>query len=298
VYTVKHAATLTGIPADTLRVWERRYGVVSPARSEGGYRLYDDAALRRLRAMGALVGAGWSARQAAARVLADEEAGTDEAPDPGVTPIGDVDALARAAATFDVAGLDAALDAGFALGTFEEVVDGWLMPSLLRVGAAWRDGTLLVAGEHFVSASVQRRLAAAYDAAYDGTGPGDGARVVVGLARGSRHELGVLAFATALRRAGADVVYVGGDLPPDGWVALVAEQRPAAAVLGVPSSDDVVAVRETVAALAAAHPDLPVHVGGGHQHAVAGAHRLGHLVGPAAAALAADPAAERPADPA
>ncbi|RYP88298.1 MerR family transcriptional regulator [Nocardioides guangzhouensis] len=285
MYTVKHAATLTGIPADTLRVWERRYGVVSPARSEGGYRLYDDASLRRLRAMGALVGAGWSARQAAARVLADEEAGTDDAPDPGVTPIGDVDALARVAATFDVAGLDAALDAGFALGTFEEVVDGWLMPSLLRLGAAWRHGAVLVAGEHLVSASVQRRLAAAYDAA----GPvGGGPRVVVGLARGSRHELGVLAFATALRRAGGDVVYVGGDLPPDGWVAVVAEQRPAAAVLGVPSSDDVVAVRETVAALAAAHPDLPVNVGGGHQHAVSGAHRLGHLVGPAAAALAAD----------
>jgi methanogenic corrinoid protein MtbC1 len=284
VYTVKHAAELTGIAPDTLRVWERRYGVVSPARSAGGYRLYDDASLRRLRAMGALVGAGWSARQAATRVLADDE-GTDDVPDPGLELLGDVDALARVAATFDVAGLDAALDEGFALGDFEEVVDRWLMPSLLRVGGAWRDGTISVAGEHFVSASAQRRLAAAFDAApRNARGP----RVVVGLARGSRHELGALAFATALRRRGAEVVYVGGDLPPDGWVAVVSEQHPAAVVLAVPSSDDVVAVRETVAALAAAHPDLPVHVGGGHQHQVPAAHRLGHVVGAAAAALAAD----------
>ena len=63
VYTVKHAAALTGIPADTLRMWERRYGVVTPIRSEGGYRLYDDAAIARLTAMHALVGAGWSARR-------------------------------------------------------------------------------------------------------------------------------------------------------------------------------------------------------------------------------------------
>ena len=62
MYTVKHAAELTGIPADTLRMWERRYGVVTPDRSESGYRLYDDAALRRLQAMHTLVDSGWSPR--------------------------------------------------------------------------------------------------------------------------------------------------------------------------------------------------------------------------------------------
>jgi DNA-binding transcriptional MerR regulator/methylmalonyl-CoA mutase cobalamin-binding subunit len=292
VYTVKHAAELTGIPADTLRMWERRYAVVSPVRSESGYRLYDDGALRRLTAMSSLVGAGWSPRQAAERVLADEATGTDERPEPVSPELGDVDALARVAVTFDAAGLDAALDEAFALGTFEQVVDGWLMPALQRVGSGWRDGRVTVAGEHFVSATVQRRLAAAFDAA----GRASGApRVVVGLARGSRHELGVLAFATALRRAGLDVVYVGGDLPPEGWASVVAAQHPAAVVLGVPSADDVVAVRETVAALAAAQPGLAVHVGGGHQHRVDGARRLGHTLGPAASALAAELRAVTPA---
>ena len=51
MYTIKHAAQLTGIPADTLRMWERRYGVVTPIRNQGGYRLYDDAAIARLTAM-------------------------------------------------------------------------------------------------------------------------------------------------------------------------------------------------------------------------------------------------------
>src|SRR5215216_794673 len=68
VYTVKHAAALTGIPADTLRMWERRYHVVAPVRSEGGYRLYDDAAIARLTAMHALVEAGWAPRRAAEQV--------------------------------------------------------------------------------------------------------------------------------------------------------------------------------------------------------------------------------------
>src|SRR5436190_6088472 len=70
VYTVKHVARMTGIPADTLRMWERRYGVVEPSRSDGGYRLYDDNAVRRLAVMHALVSAGCSPRLAAEQVKA------------------------------------------------------------------------------------------------------------------------------------------------------------------------------------------------------------------------------------
>ena len=40
MYTIKRAAELTGISVATLRAWERRYGVVHPQRSDGGYRLY------------------------------------------------------------------------------------------------------------------------------------------------------------------------------------------------------------------------------------------------------------------
>src|SRR5512140_1835304 len=68
VYSVQHAARLTGIAPDTLRMWERRYHVVEPQRSDAGYRLYDDVALRRLSAMRALVAAGWSPRLAAEQV--------------------------------------------------------------------------------------------------------------------------------------------------------------------------------------------------------------------------------------
>ena len=284
MYTVKHAAELTGIPADTLRMWERRYAVVTPQRSASGYRLYDDAALRRLETMHTLVDSGWAPRQAADWVLADDPSGSDAERPSSVPERGDVLALARVASSFDVTGLDAALDAGFALGTFEEVVDGWLMPALHRVGAGWREGSVSVAGEHLVSATVQRRIAAAFDSAERHP---EGPTVVVGLARGSRHELGVLAFATALRRAGLDVVYVGGDLPPDGWAAAVADRHPAAAVIGVPSAEDVPAVRETIAVLAATRPDLPVHVGGGHQRRIEEANQLGHALGPAALQLAA-----------
>lgn len=283
MHTVKRAAELTGVAPDTLRAWERRYGVVAPQRSEGGYRLYDDLALRRLAAMKALVDSGWSTGQAARRVL-DERMGEEIARESTARTVGDVDALARVGRDLDGVALEAALDDGFAAGSFEQVADGWLMPALQRLGSAWRAGEVGVAGEHFVSAAVQRRLAALFDAASRGA---TGRVAVVGLARGSRHELGVLAFAVALRRAGVDVVYVGGDLPPEAWVETVKSRGATMAVIGVPAVEDVPAVRETVAALAQGCPDVHVSVGGGHQDAVGeGVELLGHRLADAATRLA------------
>ena len=48
MYTIKQAAIRTGLSIPTIRAWERRYGVIDPARTAGGYRLYDDEAIERL----------------------------------------------------------------------------------------------------------------------------------------------------------------------------------------------------------------------------------------------------------
>lgn len=282
MYTVKRAAELTGLPPDTLRAWERRYGIVTPDRSAGGYRLYDERAIRRLAAMRSLVDSGWSASQAARRILAEpaasEEAAAGSAPGPG-----DVDALARAGTELDGAALTRALDAGFAAGSYEQVVDDWLMPALVRLGTAWQRGRVGVAGEHFVSAGVQRRLASLFDAVgHHGGRP----LVVVGLAGGCRHELGVLAFAVALRRTGTGVLYVGGDLPAEAWVETVRSQGAVAAVIGVPTADDVATARATVELLAREAPSVQLHVGGAHQELVKGAAPLGHRIAEAARLLA------------
>jgi methanogenic corrinoid protein MtbC1 len=283
MYTVGRAAELTGIPRDTLRKWESRYGIVRPARSDGGYRLYDDAALRRLVAMRDLVDAGWAPRAAAAQVVAHPGAGGSE---PEAPPgRGDLTGLVRAAEEMDPYLLELAMVRGLAGDDLAAAVDGWLLPSLSRLGTAWRDGRVSVAGEHFASAGVQRRLAGIFDAAP--APPATAPHVVVGLARGSRHELGVLAFATVLRRLGVRTTYLGGDLPSEDWLSTVRSTTPDAVVVGVPMVEDVPAVREVVSALARQAPGLFVGVGGAHQDGITtGGVPLGHLVGRAATRLA------------
>ena len=309
MYTIKRAAELTGVPAATLRAWERRYDVVEPQRTEAGYRLYDEETLARLRTMAELVADGWTASNAAAEAGRRHSGTGSPSPAPSATPdppapsradgphveappshlstppsSGDeaTRRLLDAAAAMDPAGVAAVLDERFATGSFEAVVDDWLMPALVELGEAWADGRVTVAGEHLVAHTVLRRLAAAYDAAASRTG---GPRVIVGLPAGAHHELGVFAFAVALRRLGVDVVYLGADLPTDAWTAALTAHTARCVVIGVPRRPDA-RTASTLATTLADHHGVTVCVGGSHQDDVEAATRLGHAVGPAAAKVA------------
>lgn len=301
MYTIKHAADLTGVPVATLRAWERRYGVVTPRRTESGYRLYDERSLNVIAAIRDLVAAGWSAQQAATEVkrrqasalsepALSEPTGAEpalsesarEAPDSD-RPLAD---LVAAAADLDSTRLADLLDDQFSRASFEVVVDGWLMPALAEIGKAWADGRLSVAGEHLVAHAVGRRLAAAYDAAArDPRGP----RVIVGLPPGARHELGILSFATAARRVGLATTYLGANLPAQDWLTAVTRHQARCAVLSLPREDDLGELDTVVALIRKTHPHLYIAIGGRYQHlAPEGTRPLGHNIAAAATRLAQD----------
>lgn len=275
MYTIRQAAARSGVGVALLRAWERRYGVVSPGRTPGGYRLYDDAAIARLRAMRVLVDSGWAPSQAAEAVLSGTagtapgggEVGGSTAPlDSPLavavgprTPATDVDALVTEARAYDTVGLETALDEILGRGSFEAVVDDLLLPAVAALGTAWADGRIDVAAEHLASAAVQRRLAALFDLAGR---PGAEHPVLVGLPPGCRHEIGALAFAVALRRRGLDVLYLGPDTPVASWVHVATESGAEAAVVGVPRRADVGPARAVLEALAHARPTLVLATGG------------------------------------
>ncbi len=266
MYTIKEAAQRTGVSVALLRAWERRYGIVAPLRTEAGYRIYDDAAIGRIRAMRTLVADGWSPRQAAAHIVSTQAkefplAAIATRPIDLQPPAVEDRGLVEAAARIDGAAIERALDEIFAMGSFERMVDDHLYPALEALGDAWARGEVDVAGEHAASAAVLRRLGMAFEAA-GSAGAGDAA-VLVGLPPGSRHELPALAFATALRRDGLSATYLGPDVPIRSWVTAVRQAHARAAVIGVSTAEDVAGAAAVVAALRDRHPDLLIAVGGG-----------------------------------
>ena len=272
MHSVSSAARLCGVSPSTLRAWERRYGVVEPIRTEGGYRVYDDAALRRLTRMSSLIASGWSPRHAAAYVMNDgdgegaplpvatEEVRPDPVPPTPEEEAEHIEVVLQAAEALDAPRVSDELDFAFSIHSFDDLVDIWLGPILVATGKAWAEGRLSVAGEHFLSAGIERRLAKAFDEASHTrvTGP----RVVIGTPRGSRHTIGAFAFATSLRRNGCEVTYLGADVPPDAWLHAVTSRSAEVVCVSIPTTDDAVAAGETVSLLAESHPELRIYVGG------------------------------------
>jgi len=266
MYTISEAAERAGVSVDVMRAWERRYGVVTPQRTATGYRLYDVATINRIRAMRRLVEEGW-APSTAARHLRDapdewagEEAPRHLPPTDRVDPDPLVDRFVRAAAALDAASLTGVLDEMGSRSSFETVVERHVFPALRALGAAWESGAVSVAAEHAASAAVARWLGTAYEAAAANR-PNDNP-ILVGLPPGARHELGALAFATACRRAGLAVQYLGADLPAADWARACRDTDAAAAVIGVPTASDADAARTVARALRRASPGLLVAFGG------------------------------------
>src|SRR4249920_3579850 len=65
-----------GVSDHVLRAWESRYGLLRPARSAGGFRLYSEADENRVRRMQAHLADGYSAAEAARAAVAEEQAGS------------------------------------------------------------------------------------------------------------------------------------------------------------------------------------------------------------------------------
>jgi len=282
MYTIKQAAARAGVTVPVMRAWERRYGIVEPNRTPSGYRLYDDAAIERVRTMRRLVDDGWQPSQAAREVIArgpaalalaasdDIDGGGSWARSPGVGGEPLIGAFVEAAAAIDERAVGEVLDAMFARGSFEAVTSSLLFPAFTELGSAWAAGRVSVAGEHLASQAVLRRLGAALEAT--GHGRNGTGHVVVGLPPGSRHELGALAFAIAARRAGLPITYLGSDLPVHDWLDATSDAR--AVVIGVVTGRDRAQAAQVVERLHEERPGLLIAVGGRAATGVDGALSL------------------------
>jgi MerR family transcriptional regulator, light-induced transcriptional regulator len=217
-------ARRTQVTPDLLRAWERRYGLLEPERSDGGYRLYSAADEDRVQAMVRHLGAGIPAGEAARLVLGGGEP-AERAASPWL-PEQSAE-LREALDRFDEARAQAALDVLLARLSFEAVARDVLLPYLRDLGERWERGTASVAQEHFASIVLRGRLLGLAR----GWDRGHGPRALLACAPGERHDLGLIVFGLVLRQQGWRITYLGPDTPIETLTAAVRELSPAVVVL-------------------------------------------------------------------
>ncbi len=268
-YPIRLVAVRTGLTPHVLRAWERRYGVVSPSRSEGGQRLYSDLDIERLRLLRRLTDGGHAIGRIGSLPLTelvrlDEETGReeegassygegsrDEAEQTRAGRVGEsIAATLRATRRLDAVELQAVLEQSAVMLGVPVFIDEVVAPALVRVGHGWAEGSVSVAQEHMATAVFRRVLGWLFQV-YDVKGAGP--RLVVATPPGQVHELGALMVATSAAAEGWAVTYLGPDLPVADLLSAVGQtgaRAVAVSAVYVPEGADLLAaLREMRAGL-------------------------------------------------
>ena len=238
----------TGVGVDALRAWERRYGLLRPQRSPGGFRLYGTSDEERVRAMKALIDSGVSAAEAA-RLAATEARGERQ---PGEETTDHAERLAVALDRFDEADANAILDDAIARFTVEAVASRVLLPVLHEIGTRWESGEISVAQEHFATALLRGRMLALGR----NWGAGRGPLAVLACPPGELHDLGLIAFGLVLRERGWRIALLGSDTPIGTIAEAAAKLGPDAVVLAAVTPEPFEAVADEIRSLAGGTPVL------------------------------------------
>lgn len=234
----------TGLTPDVIRVWERRYGVVEPARDAAGNRLYTDADVARLDLLARAVEGGRSIGRIAelpegeladlvrSDATARWRASTREGPGLGDRVEADeaaasfVDAAMQRARGLDAAGLEAVLERAAMLLGVRVFLERVVAPLQRRIGEEWHAGVLGVAHEHLASGVMVPLLGRLRSRMpTSSTAP----LLAVATPSGERHEVGALLAAAVASSEGWRVLYLGPDLPAS-EIALAAASAGAQAV--------------------------------------------------------------------
>lgn len=225
-FNLKAVVNETGLKPDTLRAWERRYGLPNPQRTPGGHRLYSQRDIDMLKWLIARQDEGMSISRAGELWRQLEEQGRDplddmqfnmsEAPPvvANVSPGDNLRALRtswiNACMDFDERRADSVLAEAFALFPTETVCFELLQQGLSEIGMGWYEGRITVQQEHFASALAIRRLETMVAST---PAPTRNGRILAACPSEERHTFSLLLITLLLRRNGWDVIYLGANVP-------------------------------------------------------------------------------------
>lgn len=269
-YSVKQAAELTGLTLNQVRLWERRYKLVSPERASNGYRLYSQEDLEILRYARRETQKGVSIqviadqlrqdRKSVLRHLREEKRITPckiFASDPRRLP--NYDLMIHAVANGDSMKFEQLLIQAQAGKSFSEALRTVDLPILARIGELTMRHEINIAGSHLASAIIRRRILAQVQ----NLGTPKGNRpVILACAPDDYHELGLLCCMLELTQQRVETLYLGPNVPLEEIRHYCEKLDPFAVLLSIVAPIEVAKAEEIAQFFAGISRSIPVGIGG------------------------------------
>ena len=211
-YSIRDIDKLSGIKAHTIRVWERRYGIVKPQRTGTNRRRYGDEELRRIINISILRRNGFKISAIARLSDSDIEGKVSYLSKEVFNSDTQIDSMVKAMVDLNEKALNDLLNRSMMNRGLEETMTALVFPFLKRIGFMWQTGSADTGSEHFVSNIFRQKLIASIENLSPVLKP-KSKKVILFLPEKEMHEMGLLFFHYLVKKAGHESLYLGQSTP-------------------------------------------------------------------------------------
>lgn len=211
-YSIKDLEHLSGIKAHTLRIWEQRYNLINPKRTDTNIRYYDQEDLKLVLNVSLLKDNGFKISKIANMSREDMTEAVLLVTDKTTSHADQVYALTLSMIDLDEQRFEKIISTNTLKHGFERTMLNIIYPFLSKVGIMWITDSINPAQEHFISHLIRQKVIVAIDAQYPAI-EADAAKYMMFLPENELHELSLL-FANFLVRArNCKSIYLGQNMP-------------------------------------------------------------------------------------
>ena len=210
-FTIKDLENLSGIKAHTIRIWEQRYSFLKPSRTNTNIRYYSNDDLKTILNISILNKYGYKISHINKMSLSDVQARVAELNIDGAPQERIVNELIQLMVDLDTAGFEKSIDKQIATGGIEKTIIRIIFPFFERIGILWQTGHINPAQEHLISNIIRQKLIVGIEQAKPLIKVKKS--FLLFLPEREHHELGLLLVHYLLKRRGAEVFYIGANVP-------------------------------------------------------------------------------------
>ncbi len=211
-FSIKDLEKLSGIKAHTLRIWEQRYGILKPKRSETNIRLYNNEELRQLLNISLLYNNGLKISKIAALNKDEIIQEVTRIVETQITPCEQIDGLVIAMVEMNELRFEKILSTNILKNGFSKTVENVIYPFLRKIGMMWQTGSVNPAQEHYISNLIRQKLIVAIDGQM-AVKNRKSKNFVLFLPELELHEISLLYYTYLLKSRGHLVTYLGQSVP-------------------------------------------------------------------------------------
>ena len=216
-YSIKDLEKYSGIKAHTIRMWEQRYEVLTPHRTDSNIRYYDEGQLKRLLNISLLLSKGYKISKVSeldeeefnAQVKRFHSESLDTSNDAAIAT--KVNGLILSMLELDENRFEKIFNTSLIKRGFEKTILEVVYPFLQRIGLMWRTGEVTCAQEHFITNLIRQKVVVAIDAIPMASG--DAEKFLLFLPESEFNELVILLSTYLIKNKGKQCVYLGQDIP-------------------------------------------------------------------------------------